>query len=157
MERWPWYGQLSTISIESFCISWKKSVPTCFLDGASDLRAIFERWAYSLEHSVGVLHIPTQWLHTEDSLNIFPAGPVNGGLQRLKVPCVIDTSPAQAAASVHSFIPSCQISKQNFIQQTQLSHSIKVSECSQGELHRKYQDLPLSTEQRAKIRQRTCR
>lgn len=48
------------------------------------LEASFEHWADSLEHSVGVLHISTEWLHTEDSLNIFPAGPVNGGLQRLK-------------------------------------------------------------------------
>lgn len=48
------------------------------------LEASFEHWADSLEHSVGVLHLSTEWLHTEDSLNVFPAGPVNGGLQRLK-------------------------------------------------------------------------
>lgn len=48
------------------------------------LEASFEHWADSLEHSVGVLHISTECLHTEDSLNVFPAGPVNGGLWRLK-------------------------------------------------------------------------
>lgn len=57
--------------------------PPVLGDGASDLRAAFERSADSPEHSVGVLHISAEWLHTEGSLNIFPAGPVNGTLQRL--------------------------------------------------------------------------
>lgn len=114
------------------------------------LEASFEHCADSLEHSAGVLHISTEWLHTEDSLDVFPAGPVNGGLQRLKAlasmpPCT-PFSPAPDA--LRNTFPKTRLSALNI----QFRKA-----CSQGELYRKHRDPLLPSEQRAKIRRRTCR
>lgn len=151
MERWPWYSRLSTISIESF-LRISQSPPVFLMV----LQTSFECWADSLEHSVGVLHISTQWLHTEDSLNVFPAGPVNGGLRRLKAPesmtpLLLKQLPPDTPLS----LPINALNK-SLSSKLNCQGSIKVSEGTQGELHRKYQDLPLSSEQQPKIRLRTC-
>lgn len=120
------------------------------------LQTPFERWADSLEHSVGVLHISTQWQHTEDSLNVFPAGPVNGRLQRLKAPESMTPLLLKQLPPDTPLSPPVNALNKTLSSKFNCQHSIKVSEYSPGELHRKYQDLPLSSEQRAQIRLRTC-